>query len=55
VSRLQTRRVDDDPTEIIPEGSKGESAVKAAAALKTNDSYVKAVSVKKLAAFFFGE
>ncbi len=48
-------KVDDDPTSIMTEGSKGEATEKAAAALKTSDNYVKAVSVKKLAAFFFGE
>ncbi len=43
------------PTKKVSEGSKGEAAEKAAAALKTSATYVKAVSVKKLAAFFFGE
>jgi hypothetical protein len=39
-------KVEENPTEKIPEGSKGESAEQAAAALKTNDNYVKAA--KKL-------
>ncbi len=37
-------KVEDNPPSIMTEGSKGESAVKAAAALKTNDNYVKAAS-----------
>jgi hypothetical protein len=39
-------KVEDNPGELIPQGSTGRAAEKAAAALKTSATYVKAVSVK---------